>query len=159
MIRQRPGIEHRFEDEIGEDLQHDKQRQHLEWSGPPSSAARPTTIGAPEPSTSPTYRMNLSAALREAQSNVYGTPRKESRRRRRFPYTRLTSDYISSCQLTRVPASSIGFVVMANRPCPNSPISRSRRSRRSRSMKMTVTSTSPAVPKGPTIGPSHANPA
>ena len=54
-----------------------------------------------------------------------------------MPYTRLTSDCISSCRLTRVPASSNALVVMARRPCPNSPISRSRRSRRSSSMKMT----------------------
>ena len=73
-----------------------------------------------------------------------------------MPYSRLTSDCISSWRLTRVPASSNAFVVIVSRPCPNSPISRSRRSRRSRSMKISIPTTTAAVPSGPTIGPSHA---
>ena len=122
----------------------------------PCRAARLTRIGAPAPSTGPTYGMNRSAAPSVAQTNGYGTWRKYSPTKTAMPYSRLTRDCINSCRLTRLPASSNAFVVVASCPCPISPISRSRRSRRSSSMKMTIAATSPAVPSGPTTGPSHA---
>ncbi len=73
-----------------------------------------------------------------------------------MPYSTLTRDCINSWRLTRFPASSNAFVVVASCPCPISPIRRSRRSRRSSNMKMTIAATSPAVLSGPTTGPSHA---
>ena len=87
-----------------------------------------------------------------------GRRRKYSPTKTAMPYSRLTRDCINSWRLTRLPASSNAFVVVASCPCPISPIRRSRRSRRSSSMKMTIAATSPAVLSGPTTGPSHAKP-
>ncbi|HEY3158554.1 MAG TPA: hypothetical protein VGJ78_06305 [Vicinamibacterales bacterium] len=76
-------------------------------------AARLTKIGAPAPSTGPTYGMNRRTAASAAQTNGYGTPRKYSPAPAAMPYSRFTRDCINSCRLTRVPASSNAFVVVA----------------------------------------------
>ena len=72
----RAGIQHGFEHEVREQLEHDEQAHHPERTGPARERGQADQDRRAAPSTGPTYGMNRSAAPSDAQTSGYGTPRK-----------------------------------------------------------------------------------